>query len=119
MTKNIFDRPGRKHTEMVKKVRLTCYHRVANALQTYCKSPAHTMDILKGKWHLAQQISRVKNKAVKEFSEQVVDHMDLAKMQLPREYVVRHLRLWLRRQRLISLATTHSLTSIGPDDIPA
>ena len=102
-----------------RKINLACRKEVAYALYVYSKSPAHTLDILKGKWHLAQQISRVKKKAIKQFSEQLVDKMDLAKMQVSREYVVRHLRLWLQSRTEVSGLTTHSLTSIGPDDIPA
>ena len=117
MTKNIFDSKG--YEKQKKSTIMACRKRVADALEAYALSPAHTIDILKGKWHLAQQISRVKEEAVKEFSGQLVDALDLAKMQTSRELVIRHLRLWLRRQQLISLMTTHSLTSIGPDDVPA
>ena len=115
MTKNIFSNIG-SHNHQQEMI-LACRNHLGNALELYAQSPAHTHDIIKGKWHLAQQISRVRKKAIKEFSERLVDKMDLAKMQVSREYMVRHLRLWLCRQPEISGLTTHSLTSIGPNDI--
>jgi|DEB0MinimDraft_10_1074344.scaffolds.fasta_scaffold190202_1 hypothetical protein len=117
MTRNIFDSKG--HQKLKKNIILACRKKVGDDLEAYGLSPAHTLDILKGRWQLAQQISRVKNQAIRQFSEQFVDKLDLAKMQVSREYVVRHLRLWLRRQTEVSGLTTHSLTSIGPNDIPA
>ena len=117
MTRNIFDEKG-SHNKKMRLIR-ACRNHVGNLLEAYGKSPAHTYDIIKGKWHLAQQISRVKKQAIKEFSEQVADRMDFTKTTLSRAHVLRHLRLWLSRQPEISGLTTHSLTSIGPNDIPA
>ena len=115
MTKNIFDEKG-SHNDQMRLIR-ACRNHVGNLLEAYGKSPAHTYDIIKGKSHLAQQVSRVKQQAIKEFSEQVVARMDLTKTTLSRAHVLRHLRLWLRRQTEVSGLTTHSLASIGPNDI--
>jgi hypothetical protein len=117
MTRNIFSEKG-SHNDKMRLIR-ACRNHVGNLLEAYGKSPAHTHDIIKGKSHLARNISRVKKLGIKAFSEQVADSMDFTKTTLSREQVIRHLRLWLRRQPEISGLTTHSLTSIGPNDISA
>jgi hypothetical protein len=116
MTRNIFDHKG-SHKQQMDLIR-ACRRKVGDSLEAWGKSPAHTIAILKGRWHLAQQVSRVKQQAIKQFSERVVARMDLAKAPLSRALVLRHLRLWLSRQTEVCGLTTHSLTTIGPTDIP-
>ena len=116
MTRNIFDEKANQ--KFKKDIIQACRKKVGDRLQAYGRSPAHTLDILKGRWHLAQQVSRVKQRAITEFSERVVARMDLTKTTLSKALVLRHLRLWLRRQTEVSGLTTYSLTSIGPNDIP-
>ena len=118
MAKNIFSLIFEKSKSGTKeKVILACRNSIGKALDTYCKSPAHSIDILKGIDHLREQIHRIKTATIKSFSEQVVDDIDCTKVTIgnepvSKEYLIRHLRYWLRRQQPVAGLTTHSLNNM-------
>ena len=95
------------------------FHRVCKAVAAYAQSQEHTRDCLQGKWHLAQQIQRVRIKAVKEFSYELAKkgfhHGGDIKFQ---RRIAKETRVWLRRQPSVWRVSTRTLRTISVRDIP-
>lgn len=95
-------------------------HRVIKALEAYSQSPAHTLAVLQGKWHLAQQIHKVKQRAILQFSREL-SHKGFTPpfSRAEATVIAAQTRAWLRRQESVWGLTTRTLTHIGPSDVPA